>query len=411
VHGRRDGRHRHRGARLTGARREPQGAAEVLRIALRLGLTSFGGPIAHLGYFERTYVRERGWLSGEEYAALVALCQVLPGPTSSQVGFLIGLHRAGWRGALAAWLGFTLPSALLLYACARLAARVQGPLASALVHGLKLAAVAVVAEAVWSMARRLCTDASTWLIAAGAMVLLLASGSAGAQLAVLLAAAAAGSVWCRPAAVAVQGIAKEQWAGTLSLGAFAVLLLGLPVLSWRYPHSGFALAQVFYRAGALVFGGGHVVLPLLRAALVPAGWLSDDAFLGGYGLAQAVPGPLFSVAAYLGAIAVPGAPPAGATMALIAIFLPGLLLALAGSSVWTTLAHHARLRAAVTGVNAAVVGVLAAALYDPVWLSGVHDGADVAVAGIGLLSLGSGRVPPLTAVVLCTAASLLRLLV
>jgi chromate transporter len=382
----------------------------VLRVALRLGLTSFGGPLAHLGYFERTYVRERGWVTAEEYASLVGLCQILPGPTSSQVGFLIGLHRAGWRGALAAWLGFTLPSALLLYACARLAARVQGPVASALVHGLKLVAVAVVAQAVWSMARRLCNDAGTWLIAAGAMALLLASGGAGAQLAVLAAGATAGFLWCRPAPVPVQDAAKEQRAATPSLAAFAVLLLGLSVLSWRYPHSGFALAQLFYRAGALVFGGGHVVLPLLRAALVPPGWLSDDTFLGGYGLAQAVPGPLFTVAAYLGAMAVPRAPSAGALMALIAIFLPGLLLALAGSSVWTTLAHHARLRAAMSGVNAAVVGVLAAALYDPVWLSGVHDGADLAVAGLGLLLLGSGRVPPLAVVVLCAAASLLRLL-
>jgi len=383
----------------------------VLRVALRLGFTSFGGPLAHLGYFERTYVRERGWLSAEEYASLVGLCQILPGPTSSQVGFLIGLRRAGWRGALAAWLGFTLPSALLLYACARLAARVHGPLASALVHGLKLVAVAVVAQAVWSMARRLCTDASTWLTAACAAALLLASGSAGAQLAVLLAAAAAGSVWCRPAAVPVRTAGDEQWAAAPALAAFAVLLLALAVLSWRYPHSGFALAQVFYRAGALVFGGGHVVLPLLRAALVPTGWLSDDAFLGGYGLAQAVPGPLFTVAVYLGAVAAPAAPSAGAVVALIAIFLPGLLLALAGSSVWTALSRRTRLRAAMTGVNAAVVGVLAAALYDPVWVSGVHDGADAAIAGSALLLLGSGRGPPLAVVVLCVAASLLRLAV
>ena len=393
------------------APRDLQGAAEVLRVALRLGLTSFGGPIAHLGYFERAYVREHRWLSADEYASLVALCQILPGPTSSQVGFLIGLQRAGWRGALAAWVGFTLPSALLLYACARLATRVQGPWVSALTHGLKLVAVAVVAQAVASMARRLCTDALTWLIAAAAMGLLVANAGAGAsvQLAVLAGAAAVGSLWCRPAAVPAQGTARGEWIAAPSLATFAVLLLGLSMLSWRYPHGVFALGHLFYRAGALVFGGGHVVLPLLRAALVP-GWLSDDAFLGGYGLAQAVPGPLFTVAAYLGAVAVPTAPSAAAATALIAMFLPGLLLALAGSSVWTTLARHVRLRAALTGVNSAVVGVLAAALYDPVWVSGVHDGADAAVAGGGLLLLASGRVPPLAVVALCTGASLARML-
>ena len=387
---------------------EPQGhPAEVLRVALRLGLTSFGGPIAHLGYFERAYVRERGWLSAEQYAALVGLCQILPGPTSSQVGFLIGLHRAGWRGALLAWVGFTLPSALLLYAGARLATHVQGPLAGATVHGLKLVAVAVVAQAVWSMARRLCTDASTGLIAACAAALLLASNDSSAQLAALAAGFTAGLLWCRPAGVPpleTESIVQRR-AAWLALVAFAVLLPGLSLLAWRYPHGGVALAQVFYRAGALVFGGGHVVLPLLQAALVPTGWLSDDAFLGGYGLAQAVPGPLFTVAAYLGASAVPSAPTSGALIALIAIFLPGLLLAVAGSSLWTALAQRSRLRAGITGVNAAVVGILAAALYNPVWTSAVRHPADIAVAGGALVLLATQRVPPLVVVLLCAAAS------
>jgi chromate transporter len=382
----------------------------VLRVALRLGLTSFGGPIAHLGYFERVYVRERGWLSAEQFAALVALCQVLPGPTSSQVGFLIGLHRAGWRGALLAWVGFTLPSALLLYACARLATHLQGPLADATVHGLKLVAVAVVAQAVWSMARRLCTDTSTALIALCAVALLLASSDSGAQLAALAAGFTAGLVWCRPESVpllATQSIVQQR-AAWLALAAFTVLLLALPLLAWRHPHTGIALAQVFYRAGALVFGGGHVVLPLLRAALVPTGWLSDDAFLGGYGLAQAVPGPLFTVSAYLGASAVPSAPSAGALIALVAIFLPGLLLAVAGSSLWTAFAQRTRVRAGITGVNAAVVGILAAALYNPVWTSAVRDPADVAVAAGALLLLATQRVPPLVVVLLCVAASIVR---
>ena len=395
------------------ALRQAQGhAAEVLRVALRLGLTSFGGPIAHLGYFERVYVRERGWLSAEQYAALVALCQILPGPTSSQVGFLIGLHRAGWRGALLAWVGFTLPSAVLLYAGARLAMQAQGPLAGATLHGLKLVAVAVVAQAVWSMARRLCTDLSTAVIAAGAAALLLGASGSAVQLAALTAGFAAGLLWCRPASVPplpTESTAQQR-AAWLAFAAYTVLLLGLPLLAWRYPHSGLALAQVFYRAGALVFGGGHVVLPLLRAALVPTGWLSDDAFLAGYGLAQAVPGPLFTVSAYLGASAVASAPAAGALTALIAIFLPGLLLAVAGSSLWTALAQRTRLRAGITGINAAVVGILAAALYNPVWTSAVRAPADIAVAAGALLLLATQRVPPLVVVLLCAAASIVRLL-
>ena len=393
------------------ALRQAQGhAAEVLRVALRLGLTSFGGPIAHLGYFERVYVRERGWLSAEQYAALVALCQILPGPTSSQVGFLIGLHRAGWRGALLAWVGFTLPSAVLLYAGARLAMQAQGPLAGATLHGLKLVAVAVVAQAVWSMARRLCTDLSTAVIAAGAAALLLGASGSAVQLAALTAGFAAGLLWCRPASVPplpTESTAQQR-AAWLAFAAYTVLLLGLPLLAWRYPHSGLALAQVFYRAGALVFGGGHVVLPLLRAALVPTGWLSDDAFLAGYGLAQAVPGPLFTVAAYLGPSALPGAPASGALIALVAIFVPGLLLAVAGSSLWMALAQRTRLRAGITGINAAVVGILAAALYNPVWTSAVRDPADIAVAAGALLLLASQRVPPLVVVLLCVAASIVR---
>lgn len=383
--------------------------AEVLRVALRLGLTSFGGPIAHLGYFERVYVREHAWLSAGQYAALVGLCQILPGPTSSQVGFLIGLHRAGWRGALAAWVGFTLPSALLLYACARFSTRVQGPMVDATVHGLKLVAVAVVAQAVWSMARRLCTDAATFLIALSAVALLLASGAPAVQLVALAAGFAAGLLWCRPASVPPVGAdplagGRAAWR---ALATFGVLLFTLPLLAWRYPHSEVALARVFYRAGALVFGGGHVVLPLLRAPLVP-GWLSDDTFLSGYGLAQAVPGPLFTVAAYLGAIATASAPTAGALIALVAIFTPGLLLAVAGSSLWTALAPRTRLRAGITGVNAAVVGVLGAALYDPVWTRAVHDATDVAVATGALLLLMTQRVPPLVVVALCAALSVVR---
>lgn len=382
----------------------------MLRVALQLGLTSCGGPIAHLGYFERTYVRQRRWLSAEHYGALVAICQLLPGPTSSQVGFLIGLHRGGWPGALAAWLGFTLPSAILMYAGAVLSARPEGPPALALVHGLKLVAVAVVAQAVWTMARRLCTDAATRLIGVSAAVVLLLAGSAAAQLVVLAAAAIAGMVLCRSGGVAdgTRGaLAVPGRAAWPALGVFLLLLVGLPLLSWRSPHGELALAQVFYRCGALVFGGGHVVLPLLRESLVPQGWLSDDRFLAGYGLAQAMPGPLFSVAAYLGAVATHGSA-SGAVAALVSIFLPGLLLAVAGVSLWGRLAPHPRVRAAMSGVNAAVVGVLAAALYNPVWVGAVRDGADVAVAAAGLALLLALRAPPLLVVVLCAACSVLR---
>jgi chromate transporter len=382
----------------------------VLRVALRLGLTSFGGPLAHIGYFERVYVRQLHWLAAEQYAALVALCQMLPGPTSSQVGFLVGLQRAGWPGALAAWLGFTLPSALFLYGCARLSARVEGPLASAAIHGLKLVAVAVVAQAVWSMARRLCTDLPTALLAiAAGVVLLLSGGGAGAQPAVLAAAGLAGAAFCRPlnSGLSSQVPALTRVSASAALTVLALTFIALAVASRISPHGYPALALVFYRAGALVFGGGHVVLPLLRDGLVPSGWLTDDSFLTGYGLAQAVPGPLFTVSAYLGALAAPPAP-LGALIALVGIFLPGLLLAVAGRALWDWLTRHERARRAITGINAAVVGVLAAAFYNPVWVSGVRDGADVAVAAASFAALQAWRAPPLLVVILCVGYGVLR---
>ena len=388
-------------------------AAQVLRTSLYLGLSSFGGPVAHLGYFERTYVRRLGWLRGEDFGALVALCQALPGPSSSQVAFLIGLHRAGGLGALAAWVGFTLPSALLLYGCARLSAHAHGPIALAVVHGLKLTAVAVVAQALLSMARRLCTDLRTAALALAAAAALLVFGSAGTQLAVLAGGALGGILLCRgtAAAPAPLAIPLDRRVGSLAAAAFALLLAVLPVLSSLSPHGYVALAEVFYRAGALVFGGGHVVLPLLRDALVPQGWISDDGFLTGYGLAQAVPGPLFSVAAYLGAAnAWTPTPALAAAVAVVFIFLPGLLLAVAGVVLWGSVMRYAAVRAAMTGVNAAVVGILAAALYDPVWTSAIRDGGDVAIAAAGLLLLASGRAPPLVIVLLCTGCSVLRIL-
>ncbi len=389
--------------------RDRSGAGEVLRVTLALGLTSFGGPIAHLGYFERTYVRERRWLSAEEYAALVALCQMLPGPASSQTGFLVGLRRAGMAGAVAAWVGFTLPSAVLMFAFALAAPRMQGPVLDAVLRGLKLVAVAVVAQAVWSMARKLCPDRTRAALALVAAALLLVAGSPGVQILALAVGAAGGALLCRDLAAAPAPPAmpvSKRWGG-LALALFIALLIGLPLAGRAAPHSLLALAGVFYKAGALVFGGGHVVLPLLRAALVP-GWLSDDTFLAGYGVAQAVPGPLFTFSAYLGAIVAPaGSAVVWSAVALVSMFLPGILIVLAGVPLWTWLARHPAARGGLAGINAAVVGVLGAALYDPIWVSAVRGGADVAIALAAFLLMELWRVPPLGIVVFSVGAALL----
>jgi chromate transporter len=383
------------------------GAGEVLAVALGLGLTSFGGPIAHLGYFERTYVRERRWLSSDEYAGLVALCQMLPGPASSQVGFLIGLRRAGWAGGLAAWAGFTLPSAIMLFAFAQLAPRLHGARPDAVLHGLALVAVAVVAQAVWSMAPTLCPDRTRAALALGAAVVLLSIGGPLIQVLVLAGGALGGAFVCRgiEAAPAPPALPVGTRAAAAALVAFFALLGAFAVFAGD--HTLVALAGLFYRAGALVFGGGHVVLPLLRDALVPRGWMSDGAFLAGYGLTQAAPGPLFTVSAYLGAIAAPaGAALLWAVVAVVFMFLPGLLLVTAGVPVWRWLGQRPAARGALAGVNAAVVGMLGAALYDPIWRSAVMTGRDVAIALTGFLLLARWRVPPIIVVALVVAAAL-----
>jgi chromate transporter len=382
--------------------------AEVFAVALKLGLTSFGGPIAHLGYFERTYVQERQWLSPEDYAGLVATCQLLPGPTSSQVGFLIGLRRAGWPGALAAWVGFTLPSALLMYGFAVLAPQARSPFMQAVLHGLLLTAVVVVAQALWSMARSLCPDRERTAIALLCAVLLLFRSSGVVQLAAMTAGAVGGWIWCR----ALQNPVVPQHSmiplrsGWAALAICFALLLILPVVASTAPHGPIALASLFYRAGAFVFGGGHVVLPLLRAALVPSNWITDDSFLAGYGFAQAMPGPLFTIAAYLGAASAPAYMSAQwAVVALVAIFLPGMLLAIAGQSLWGRLEHLNGARAILAGVNASVVGILGAALYNPVFVSAVHTNADAAIAATSWVLLQRWRAPPIAVLVLCVLAS------
>jgi len=340
-----------------------------LLASLQLGCRSFGGPIAHLGYFERSYVQRRRWIAAEEYASIVALCQALPGPTSSQVGFLIGLHRAGWRGALAAWLGFTLPSIILMYALYVFAPRAAGPAMNIVLDALKWVTVVVVARAVWSMAKALCPDVPRAAIAVVAAAALSVAHGALPQTAVLAASAGAGYFLCRDVRFEIsRGVSQVNPRVVCAiLGLGVALLIALRILALQMPHSLIALGDVFYRAGALVFGGGHVVLPLLHDALVPAGWISDSDFLSGYGAAQALPGPLFSVAAYLGAKSAPGGMALlGASIAVLCIFLPGLLLAVAGRSVWNLVARVPRVRAALAGVNAGAVGILAAALYNPV---------------------------------------------
>jgi chromate transporter len=382
-------------------------AAEVFRAALGLGLTSFGGPIAHLGYYERAYVQRRQWLTQEQYGSLVALCQILPGPTSSQIGFSIGLHRAGWMGAAAAWLGFTLPSAVLMYLCAVFTMNWRGDLAHVVLHGLQLVAVAVVAQAVWNMARSFCRDRITIAISLAAACLLLSIESSLTQIAVLTAAALAGIAWCPRTGVDGTHLrlpisSAQAW---IALGLFAFLLAVLPIMALLFPHTLLALADIFYRSGALVFGGGHVVLPLLRDVMVPFGWISDDRFLSGYGLAQAVPGPLFTVAAYLGAANVYQPPAWSALVAVIFIFLPGLLIAVAALALWGRAAQHDKIRRALSGVNAAVVGILAAALYNPVCKTAIVDGLDAGIAIMAALLLMRWRVPAIAVVLFTLACS------
>ena len=390
------------------ARRPRAGhAAEVFFAFLKLGLTAFGGPVAHLAYFRVEFVERRRWLDDGSYADLVALCQFLPGPASSQVGFALGLGRAGWPGALAAWLGFTLPSALVLVLFAFGIQQWAWLATSSAVHGLKLAAVAVVAHAVWGMARTLCPDGPRAALAIAAALLALALPSALGQ---LLAIAAAGmlGLWCiRPATLPAPtprdpGLGKTT--AVVLLLAFTVLLLwSLVAVTVPSLNAQFA---AFYQAGALVFGGGHVVLALLQTAVVPQGWIANDAFIAGYGLAQAVPGPLFTFAAYLGAsMPVPMGGWIGGGLLLVAVFLPGLLLVAGALPFWESLRQRRKVQRAMAGANAAVVGLLLAALYDPLWTSAIHSPLDfgIALAAFGLLAMG--RQSPLSVVALSAFAA------
>jgi chromate transporter len=385
---------------------------EVFRVFLKLGLTSFGGPIAHLGYFRNEFVERRKWLDETAYADLVALCQFLPGPASSQVGFSLGILRGhGLLGGVAAWVAFTMPSALILLAFAMGAAAFKGPVAEGVLHGLKLVAVAVVAQAIWGMSRTLTPDrARTGIALAAIAIVVFFAGSFG-QIAAIALGACAGLWLCRGDVAPVSGhlnFPVTRRAGIIALVLFAALLLIPPVVVPATGSQALALFDAFYRSGALVFGGGHVVLPLLQAQVVAPGWVGNEAFLAGYGLAQAVPGPLFTFAAYLGAVMGP-APNglAGAAIALVALLLPGMLLVYGTLPFWDAMRTRPAAQAAMRGTNAAVVGILGAALYNPVWTSAVLTPRDFALAVAGFLLLTVWKLAPWIVVVLLAAAAAL----
>ena len=390
----------------------PGNVWEVGAAFLKLGLMSFGGPIAHVGYFHREFVQRRRWLDEQHFGQLFALCQTLPGPASSQLGFSIGLLRAGWLGALAAFVAFTLPSALLLFAFGSLSHFLAGAWGQSVIHGLKLVAVAVVAQGVLGMARTLTPDKPRALMAAGAAGLIAVSPSAAMQLSIVAGGALLGPWLCK-AVSARHGetfsLRYGRKTGVALLLTYALLLFAALSIAPGMPPLG-QIAGAFYRTGALVFGGGHVVLPLLKQAVVAPGWISNDMFLTGYGAAQAVPGPMFTLSAFLGEQYQGGRGGAlGALVSLLAIFLPGLLMVSGSLPFWRALAARDQAVRMLAGVNAAVVGLLAAALYDPVWISAVHDGKDFAIALIAFALLVAARWSALAVVAWCVGAALLRL--
>ena len=363
----------------------------VFLIFLQLGLTSFGGPIAHLGYFHEEFVTRRKWISEDNYSDLVALCQFLPGPTSSQVGLVLGLSRAGYIGALAAWAGFTLPSAIILILFALGMTSYGDLIPTDVLHGLKVVAVAVVAQAVWGMARNLCPDTPRITIMAAASCFVLFFPCAWGQMGVITFAAIIGLFICTPTCKVMHAplpITMQLRVGLFWLILFLGLLIGLPLLATIFPNQTLSIVDAFYRTGSLVFGGGHVVLPLLEAEVVSTDWVNNDLFLTGYSTAQAVPGPLFTFAAFLGASM--NQPPSGwigGMICLLAIFAPSFLLVMGALPFWVRLKSNIHAQAALSGINAAVVGLLLAALYQPVWTSAIHTPRDFSLALVALVTL------------------------
>nr|WP_297398415.1 chromate efflux transporter [uncultured Marinobacter sp.] len=388
----------------------PRRIREIFVAFLALGLTSFGGPAAHLGYFHHQFVVRRRWLSEQDYADLVALCQFLPGPASSQVGFAIGMMRGGGWGAAAAWAAFTLPSAFVLVAFALSASLLDGPVSQGIIHGLKVAAVAIVAHAVSGMARNLCPDRQRAGIALVAVLLVILAGGALSQVSAMVIGAVAGLLFCRKHNGTDPGhsrLSVSDRAGRWAAFFFTVLLLGLPLLAWLAPSNLTEMMDAFYRTGALVFGGGHVILPLLEAEVVQTGWITPDQFLTGYGAAQAIPGPLFTFSAYLGAVLEPTAPWRWAAMALVMIFLPGLLLLVAVLPRWNNFRRWESAQALMRGANAAVVGILGAALYQPVWTSAILGPQDFALALTGFLLLSVWKLSAWAVVIVMAGGGLL----
>ena len=386
---------------------------DVFLAFLKLGLTAFGGPIAHIGYFRTEFINKRQWLSEQQFSQLLAVTQFLPGPASSQMGFSIGLFRAGWLGAIAAFIAFTLPSALLLFAFATIAHQLDNAIGMAIIDGLKLVAVAVVAHAVISMAQKLTPDWQRILIALFSFALLLIFNLAIMQIAVIILGGLAGWFLCRQQQLSADFRFPVNYGKQTAWILFSVfmLLLILSLFAGSQLNTTNMLAG-FYQAGALVFGGGHVVLPLLEQQTVATGWLTTDQFLTGYGAAQAVPGPMFTLATYLGA-EIPSQLAAGwnALLATLAIFVPGFLLLLAILPLWQQLAHLPNAGAVVAGINAAVVGLLAAALYDPIFTEGVNHWLDLLIALGGFLIIYVLKRSALWTVLFCVSASIVVALV
>lgn len=381
---------------------------DVFLVFLRLGLTSFGGPLAHLGYFHNEFVKKRKWLSETSYGELVALCQLLPGPASSQVGMAIGLSRAGIAGAVAAWLAFTMPSAiaLVLFALGLTYFEMDhGPF----LHGLKVVAVAIVAHAIWGMGKSLCPDRKRMTIAVLAAALTFQVQGALAQVAVIAAGGIIGILALRedahwPHQPALCGVSRRG--GLVSLICFTAILIALPALVQFSNEPLVHLVHGFFRAGALVFGGGHVVLPLLQAEVVQTGWVSNELFMAGYGAAQAIPGPLFTFAAFLGAVAeISPSPLLGAMVALVAVFLPSFLLIIGVLPFWEQLKQGRYVLFAMQGINSAVVGLLLAAFYNPVWTSAIYDGRDFSLAAFAFLLLAFWKWPSWAVVVIAGAGA------
>lgn len=387
------------------------GVFKIFLTFLVLGATAFGGPVAHFGYFRTEFVDRRRWIDERGFADLVSLCQFLPGPASSQTGIAIGMIQRGWAGGFAAWLGFTTPAAIIMIGLGFGLSFAQTAAGQGIIHGLKLAAVAVVANALWGMARSACGSPVKASFAAAACVAILFAGSAWFQVGVIALAAIAGALLIRDEPAKIE--LPDTRTGSRMIGAvlfvvFLLLLFGLPLLVKTSASGNLEAFASFYRVGSLVFGGGHVVLPLLEAELVPTGWMSTDAFLAGYGAAQAIPGPMFALTGYLGNVINPGGGYlggwTGGLIAIVAVFLPSFLLLGAALPYWDALRSRGRIRCALSGVNAAVVGLLLAVLYSPVWTSTVEDASDFATVVIAAVLLAMWRLPSWLVVLLAAVA-------